>query len=92
MKRIKIPLALLAILLGVGGALAASRTVATSAETFALDPSTGQWVNVTGQTEGMDYNCVLSQSICTAQFTNNDPIHGTIIPSSEVQGTYQDLD
>jgi len=86
------PLTVLAVFFGIGAAVASRVNAATPPETFAWDQSTSQWVNVTGQTEGVDYNCNLSQNICTAQFTNNDPIHGRIIPSSEVQGDYQNLD
>lgn len=89
MKRNKMPLALLAILLGVGGALATRAASRDSLKVFAYDQSSKTWVDVTGQTEGVDFQCNASRNICTAEFTNNDPIHGTMVESTN--GDYQPL-
>ncbi len=92
MKKGKIPLTAIAVLLGLGAALASNVQRATPHKTFAWDQTTQEWVDVTGQTEGVDYLCNESQNICTAQFTNDDPKTGQIIPPSEVKGNYQNLD
>jgi hypothetical protein len=90
MKKVKIPLTALAVMLGLGAALAFNAPRPNTHKTFAWNQTLQEWVDVTGQTEGVDYNCNSSENLCTSQFTNDDPIHGQMI--NPVKGTYQNLD
>lgn len=90
MKKLKIPLTAVALLVGVAGAFATTAPKHQSpTKTFAYDQATNQWIDVTGQTKGVDYRCNSSEQTCTAQFTNDDP--GTGQEINQVPGTYQDL-
>ena len=40
----------------------------------------GQWVEVSGS-----YRCIKSETICVAQFENNDPQNGTMLSSKPGQ-------
>lgn len=91
MKKLKIPLTAVALMIGIAGAFATSISSHQSQQhkKFALNQTTQQWVDVTGQTQGVDYLCNSSSETCTAEFTNDDPNTGTIIPGTQVLGDYQ---
>jgi len=90
MKKGKISLTAIAVLLGLGAALASNAQRATPHKTFAWNQTLQEWVDVTGQTEGVDFLCNGPDNICTAQFTNDDPATGQLI--NHVPGNYQNLD
>lgn len=90
MKKLKVSLTAAALMIGVAVAFAtAAPTHLNPTKTFAYNQATGQWIDVTGETEGVDYRCNSSEQTCTAQFTNDDPETGQEI--NEVPGSYQDL-
>jgi len=88
MKKVKLNFAvLIAILVG-------------SVSAFAFKPAPvaplfGRTVNGSGQVSwnpvAAHYRCDQAQTICTASFTNNDPVNGQIIESSETMGKYVPL-
>lgn len=91
MKKLKIPMTAVALMVGIVGAFATNASSHRNQQhkRFALNQTTQQWVEVTGQTQGVDYQCNSSSKTCTAEFTNDDPNTGSIIPGTQVLGNYQ---
>jgi hypothetical protein len=94
MKNAPFKLALLALLLGgTAGATTAARNFDT--RTWGKLPS-GQYTEVTGQQEDLDYECNPGGIVCTEMYDSrvnpNDQQHdeydGTALPISTVPGTF----
>ncbi|OOQ59993.1 DUF6520 family protein [Mucilaginibacter pedocola] len=74
MKNLKVKMAALALILGTGAAFASVTPKPFLNKKWGLNRSTGQYVEVTGQTKGADYTCTGVSETCTAQFPSDvDP-------------------
>jgi hypothetical protein len=83
MKRIKLNLAILAVLIGTGAAFAAQPKAAFATE-YGYDQSSGTWI----LTRAGSHCTVNPQQNCKAQF-NGDPNNGgTIVPGTLEKGNF----
>ncbi|MFB9844027.1 DUF6520 family protein [Mucilaginibacter ginsenosidivorans] len=89
MKKLKVSITALALVLGVGTAFATTAYRPFTNKTWALNPSTGLYMDITGQVRGVDYNCTGASGTCTADFPSdvnpNDQAHDA--HPGTVQGT-----
>jgi len=96
MKRLKISFAALAVVLGLGSAFATTTYHPFSNKTWGLNQATGLYIDVTGQTKGVDYSCASSTKICTEDYPSdvnpNDQDHdahpGTVQGTNIVLGNF----
>lgn len=96
MKNLKIKLAILAILMGVSAAFATAPHRAFANQKWGRDAATGLYLNITGQSKGIDYTCTGSSAVCTAVYPQgvdpNDQDHdaypGTAAPVSTELGAF----
>ena len=94
MKNLKLNLSAIALLLGVGSALATSHHSFANRK-WGRDRVTGIYTEVTGMTPP-DYKCASSTNICTEEYPadvdpNNqagDQHPGTALPSNTVLGNF----
>jgi hypothetical protein len=68
MKSLKVKLAMLAMVIGLGSAFATVKHHALSDRKWSRDASSGQYQDITGQTQGIEYDCDLASSVCTATY------------------------
>lgn len=97
MKNLKVKLFTLALLAGLGSALATTPHRDLDNKKWARDPMSGQYVDITGEQLGEDYQCISSSSVCTAEYPEdvdpndqaNDAHPGTAAAQNVVTGTFQ---
>lgn len=88
MKHIKNSVTLVAFVVASFGAFAFNSPQEDSANIKrALNPETQEWVDISGQVEGQDYQCDLAETICTAEFNQS----GQMIPNSQTEGEFVEL-
>ena len=96
MKKLKISMTALAVILGIGSALAATSYRPFTNKTWGLNRATGLYVDVTGQIKGSDYTCSISSGTCTADFPSdvnpndqaNDAHPGTVMGTNIQTGVF----
>jgi hypothetical protein len=96
MKKLKVSLSAMALLLGVGAALATTPQGSLDSKKWALNRSNGQYEEITGQQMGSDYTCNLDNQTCTAEFPSdvnpndqdNDAHPGTVEASNRILGQF----
>lgn len=96
MKKLKVSLSAMALILGVGAALATTPNRSLDTKKWALNRSTGLYEDITGQSMGNDYSCVQDDQTCTAEFPSdvnpndqdNDAHPGTVEASNRILGQF----
>ena len=89
MKSLQVKLSVLAVILGMGGAFATVQHRAFSDRKWSFDPSSGQYQDITGQTQGIEYDCDLASSVCTATYPQGqDPNSNAANPLSVETGLF----
>ena len=84
---LKFKLAALAVILAAGGAFATVKKSAFAAHKWSLD--SGVYTDITGQREGVDYNCELGSTTCTATYPQGqDPNVDSSNPTSTETGVF----
>lgn len=88
MKNLKVKLSAMAVILGLGAALATAAPASFSNKAWGK-LSNGTYLDVTGQQQGTDYNCTASAAICTAVYpATQNPNVNPANPISTVAGTF----
>jgi len=88
MKNLKVKLSALAIILGLGAAFASASPHAFANKKWAL-LSDGNYLDVTGQVKGSDYQCDNSSHTCTAVYpATQNPNVNPANPISQEIGTF----
>jgi hypothetical protein len=91
MKNLKVKMSMLAVVIGFAGAFASSAHGAFTNKTWAKQ-SSGHYLNITGQTRGVNYDCNASANICTAVYpATQDPNVNPANPISTEAGDFLPL-
>jgi hypothetical protein len=96
MKKLKFSVSAMALILGLGAALATSAKGNLTDKKWGLNRSTGLYEEVTNQAPGTDYECIGDEGICTETFPadvnpndqENDQHPGTVEATSRVAGEF----
>jgi hypothetical protein len=89
MKNLKVKLSALAVIMAVSGAFATMQPKHFAAHKWGRDPLTGVYTDITGETEGQQYNCDDSPEICTATYpAGQDPNSNPASPLSVENGLF----
>lgn len=77
------------MILGVSGAVATAHPAKLANHKWGRNPSTGMFTDITGQQQGIDYQCNESTKTCTATYpAGQDP---NVNPASPVSVELGDL-
>jgi len=95
MKHLKVALAIAAIAAATGSAVATTHHNFSNKK-WGRNPSTGLYIDITGQSQGVDYQCNAGSNVCTAEYPadvdpNNqagDAHPGTVLPTNVVNGAF----
>lgn len=88
MKRSSLKISVLALVMGVGAAMATSAHASFANQTWGRKSAT-LYINVTGQHQGSDYTCSGTTSVCTAVYpAGQDPNVNPANPISTTPGTF----
>jgi hypothetical protein len=89
MKKLKVSLAAMAVVLGLGSALVTSAAPKPFANKTWGKLANGTYVDVTGQTQGIQYDCTGVTGTCTATYpAAQNPNSNPASPLSIVAGTF----
>lgn len=96
MKKLKVSLSAMALLLGIGAALATTPHRNLEDKRWGLNRTTGMYEDITGQTPGTDYECQSASGICSETYPadvnpndqENDAHPGVVAASSTQQGQF----
>ncbi|OCX54303.1 hypothetical protein BEL04_08575 [Mucilaginibacter sp. PPCGB 2223] len=89
MKNLKVKLAALAMVIGLGSAFATVKHVALSDRKWSYDASLDQYTDITGQQKGINYDCDEASSVCTATYPQaQDPNQDDSNPVSVETGVF----
>lgn len=89
-NHLKINLAAIAFVFAVSAAFAFQKPASSAMRFGKTTNSQGntEWINVTGQQQGVDYECQNAQDVCTAELLNDDPNLGQPISGTETAGRF----
>lgn len=97
MKNLRISMSAMALILGMSAAFATTASNHRSGtKTWGLNQSTGMYEDVTGQEEGLDFECRSGVTTCTEEYAEdvnpndqaNDQHPGTASPISVETGRF----
>ena len=89
-NHLKINLAAIAFVFAVSAAFAFQKLASSTMRFGKSIDAQGNvnWVNVSNQHQGTDYECQNAQEVCTAELVNDDPNLGQSIPGTETAGRF----
>lgn len=89
MKTQKFQVAALALILGIGSAVASNRPSSLTNHKWSRDAQ-GIYTDITGEQKGTDYNCDASSNVCTATYPQGqDPNTNPNAPVSVELGDFR---